>query len=272
MTQRRAGKGRMAGSVAVGATALMVLAGCGGGSGDAGGQGGAPSGEAAAPQTLNVFAAASLKDTFTTIEKQFEQENPGTDVKLTFAGSSDLATQITNGAPADVFASADDKNMTKVTQPGLNQGEPARFATNTLQIAVAPNDPKAIKGLSDLANPANKTVVCAPQVPCGSAAQKVEQAAGIDIKPVSEEQDVKSVLSKVSSGNADAGLVYVTDVTAAKGAVKGVTFPESSKAVNNYPIVALKSSQNAALATKWVETVTGATGQQTLKAAGFGAP
>ncbi|MET0189928.1 MAG: molybdate ABC transporter substrate-binding protein [Pseudonocardia sediminis] len=263
--------GKATGSVAVAAAALMVLAGCGGG-GDSSAQGGASSGAAAAPQTLNVFAAASLKDTFTTIEKQFEQENPGTDVTLTFAGSSDLATQIANGAPADVFASADDKNMAKVTQPGLNQGEPARFATNTLQIAVAPNDPKGIKGLSDLANPANKVVVCAPQVPCGSAAQKVEQAAGVDIKPVSEEQDVKSVLSKVTSGNADAGLVYVTDVTAAKGTVQGVSFPESSKAVNNYPIVALKSSQNAELATKWVQAVTGPTGQQTLKAAGFGAP
>ena len=268
MTQRRASTGKVAGSVAVAAAALMVLAGCGG-SGDSDAQGGAPS---AAPQTLNVFAAASLKDTFATIEKQFEQENPGTDVKLTFAGSSDLATQITNGAPADVFASADDKNMAKVTQPGLNQGEPARFATNTLQIAVAPNDPKAIKGLSDLANPANKTVVCAPQVPCGSAAVKVEEAAGVDIEPVSEEQDVKSVLSKVTSGNADAGLVYVTDVTAAEDAVKGVSFPESSKAVNNYPIVALKSAQNAELATKWVQTVTGPTGRQTLEAAGFGAP
>ncbi|MBW0104008.1 molybdate ABC transporter substrate-binding protein [Pseudonocardia sp. KRD291] len=250
----------------------MVMAGCGGGSGDSGAQGGAPSGADAAPQTLNVFAAASLKDTFTTIEKQFEQENPGTDVTLTFAGSSDLATQINNGAPADVFASADDNNMKKVTDPGLTAAAPARFATNTLQIAVAPNNPKGITSLAQLADPANKVVVCAPQVPCGSAAQKVEKAAGVDVKPVSEEQDVKSVLSKVTSGNADAGLVYVTDVTAAKDAVQGVSFPDADKAVNNYPIAALKSSKNQELANKWVQAVTGPTGQQTLKAAGFGAP
>lgn len=260
---------RVTGSVAVATAALMALAGCA--SGDSGGQGG-DSGQAAAPRTLNVFAAASLKDTFTAIEKQFEQANPGTDVKLTFAGSSDLATQINQGAPADVFASADDKNMAKVTQAGLNQGEPARFATNVLQIAVAPNNPKKVASLADLAKPDLKTVVCAPPVPCGSAAQKVEQAAGVTIKPVSEEQDVKSVLSKVSSGNADAGLVYVTDVTAAKGQVQGVNVPDASKAVNNYPIVALKDSKNQDLAAKWVQAVTGPSGRQVLKAAGFGAP
>lgn len=258
----------VAGSLAAVATSSMLaLAGCGS-SGDPGGQGGA----SAAPQTLTVFAAASLKDTFGAIEKQFERDNPGTDVTLTFAGSSDLATQITNGAPADVFASADDKNMAKVTEPGLNQGEPTRFATNTLQIAVAPNNPKAITSLADLADPATKTVVCAPQVPCGSAAVAVEKAAGLDIGPVSEEQDVKSVLSKVTSGNADAGLVYVTDVTAARNSVTGVSFPEAAKAVNNYPIVALTSSKNPELATRWVQAVTGQAGQQTLKAAGFGAP
>jgi molybdate transport system substrate-binding protein len=259
---------KVAGYVAA-ASLMLALAGCGGG----GTSGGA--GQSSAPaqgQTLNVFAAASLKDTFGTLEKQFEQANPGTDVKLTFAGSSDLATQINNGAPADVFASADDNNMKKVTDPGLTAAAPQKFATNTLQIAVANGDPKGIKTLQDLANPANKVVLCAPQVPCGSAAQKVEKAANVDIKPVSEEQDVKSVLSKVSSGNADAGLVYVTDVTASKGQVQGVTFPEASKAVNNYPIAVLKNSQNADLANKWVQLVTGAQGQQVLKAAGFGAP
>lgn len=270
MTQRRHTWGGTAGSVAaVAATLSIVLAGCGSSEQpDAQGGGAAPP----APQTLNVFAAASLKDTFGAIEKQFEQENPGTDVKITFAGSSDLVSQITNGAPADVFASADDKNMAKVTKPGLQQGEPTRFATNVLQIAVAPNNPKKIATLADLAKPDIKTVVCAPPVPCGSAAQSVEKAAGVDIKPVSEEQDVKSVLSKVASGNADAGLVYVTDVTAAKDKVEGVSFPDSSKAVNNYPIVALKSSKNPELAAKWIQAVTGPSGQQTLKAAGFGAP
>jgi molybdate transport system substrate-binding protein len=260
---------KVAGYVAA-ASLMLALAGCGGGQSGGAAPSSAPA--AAQGQTLNVFAAASLKDTFTTMEKQFEQANPGTDVKLTFAGSSDLATQINNGAPADVFASADDNNMKKVTDPGLTAAAPQKFATNTLQIAVAPNDPKGIKSLQDLADPANKTVLCAPQVPCGSAAVKVEKAAGVDIKPVSEEQDVKSVLSKVTSGNADAGLVYVTDVTAAKGQVQGVSFPEASSAVNNYPIAVLKNSQNAELANKWVQLVTGPQGQQVLKTAGFGAP
>ena len=268
MTTRRA-----AGPVAAIAASLMLaLAGCGGGGGESGGQGdAAPQGQADG-QTLTVFAAASLKDTFGQMEKQFEQANPGTDVKLTFAGSSNLASQIKQGAPADVFASADENNMKKVTDPGLTAAAPVTFATNTLQIAVAPNNPKHIQSLQDLANPANKTVVCAPQVPCGSAATKVEKAGGVDIKPVSEEQDVKSVLSKVSSGNADAGLVYVTDVAAAKGQVQGVTFPQASAAVNNYPIAVLKNAQNAELANKWVQLVTGPQGQQVLKTAGFGAP
>jgi molybdate transport system substrate-binding protein len=252
----------VAGCVAA-ASLLLALAGCGGENG------GAP---AAQGRTLNVFAAASLKDTFGTLEKQFEQAEPGTDVTLTFAGSSDLATQIAQGAPADVFASADDNNMKKVTDPGLTAAAPQRFATNALQIAVANGNPKGIRSLQDLANPATTTVLCAPQVPCGSAAQKVEKAGGVDIRPVSEEQDVKSVLSKVTSGNADAGLVYVTDVTAARGQVQGVSFAEASSAVNNYPIAVLKDAQDADLATRWVQLVTGPQGRQVLETAGFGAP
>ncbi len=263
MTTRTVPSRKGAGYVAA-AALLLAVAGCGGGQDGEPAQGN--------PQTLNVFAAASLKDTFGTLEKRFEQANPGTDVTLTFAGSSDLATQIGQGAPADVFASADDSNMKKVADKQLTAAAPQRFATNTLQIAVAPNDPKGITSLQDLANPANKVVLCAPQVPCGSAAGKVEKAAGVDIRPVSEEQDVKSVLSKVTSGNADAGLVYVTDVTAAGGLVRGVGFPEASSAVNNYPIAVLGNAQNAELADRWVRLVTGPEGRQVLTAAGFGAP
>ena len=254
---------------AVAATALTALTACGGGTdpGAQSGQGGQAQGG-----TLTVFAAASLTDTFGQLEKQFEQANPGTDVTLNFAGSSTLAQQINQGAPADVFASADQNNMKKVTDPGNTQGQPTIFATNTLQIATAPGDPKGIRSLQDLANPGVRTVVCAPQVPCGSAAEKVEKAAGVDIKPVSEEQDVKAVLQKVTTGNADAGLVYKTDVTASKGQAQGVDFPQAAQAVNQYPIAVLKNAQNAETAQKWVQFVTGEQGKQVLTAAGFGTP
>ena len=247
-------------------TALALLAGCGGGGGQD------PQAGGGQPQTLTVFAAASLTDTFGELEKRFEQANPGTDVTLNFAGSSALAQQINQGAPADVFASANESNMTKVTEPGNARGEPVVFATNTLQIATAPQNPRRIASLQDLTNPDLRTVVCAPQVPCGSAAEKVEQAAGVQLAPVSEEQDVKSVLNKVTTGNADAGLVYKTDVTAADGQVQGVDFPQSGQAVNNYPIATLTNASNAELAQKWVQFVTGEQGKQVLTAAGFGTP
>ena len=160
-----------------------------------------------------------------------------------FAGSSDLVAQLQQGAPADVFASADTRNMAKATDDDLVAGRPVDFATNTLQIAVPPDNPAGIATLADLAKPGVKVVLCAPEVPCGAAAAKVEAAAGIDIKPVSEEQSVTDVLGKVTSGEADAGLVYVTDVKGAGDEVEGIAFPESSSAVNTYPIAALEDSQ-----------------------------
>ncbi|MEJ8279061.1 molybdate ABC transporter substrate-binding protein [Pseudonocardia spirodelae] len=262
------GRGRAAG-VALAATALVALAGCGGGSGGSGAA--QPSGQAQGG-TLTVFAAASLTGTFGELEKRFEAANPGTDVTLNFAGSSTLAQQIDQGAPADVFASADQNNMKKVTDAGNAQGEPQIFATNTLQIAVGPDNPKQIASLQDLTKPGLRTVVCAPQVPCGAATQKVEQAAGVDITPVSEEQDVKAVLQKVTTGNADAGLVYRTDVAASNGQARGVDVPQASQAVNQYPIAVLKNARDADLARRWVEFVTGDEGRQVLTAAGFGTP
>jgi molybdate transport system substrate-binding protein len=227
---------------------------------------------AARPRTLTVFAAASLTESFTALEKQFETDNPGVHVTLNYGGSSDLAQQIVNGAPADVFAAASDATMKTVTDAGLAAAPPKVFATNVLQIATAPGNPKGIAALADLAKPDIKTVVCAPQVPCGAAATKVEQSSGVALKPVSEENDVKSVLSKVSTGNADAGLVYVTDVNAAKGQVQGVSFPESASAKTNYPIAVVKNAPQGDLAQKWVDLVTGETGQKTLAAQGFGTP
>ena len=263
--------------VATAVTLALGTVGCGGGSGDstskgsptgsssreASSTGGGPSGE------ITVFAAASLKKTFTRIGADFEKAHPGAKVTFSFAGSSDLVAQIQQGAPADVLATADTRNMGRVTAESLTAAPPVVFASNTLEIAVPAGNPAHVSSLADLVQPGVKVVLCAPAVPCGSAATKVEQAAGVDIKPVSEEQSVTDVLGKVSAGEADAGLVYVTDVEGAGDAVQGITFPQSSAAVNSYPIAALKASRNAALADAFVQAVTGAPGQQVLAAAGF---
>jgi molybdate transport system substrate-binding protein len=223
-------------------------------------------------QTLTVFAAASLKNTFTELASAFEDSHPGVTVSLTFAGSADLVSQVSEGAPADVVAFADEKNMAKLTDAGLIEGTPVLFASNTLEIAVPPGNPAGIASFRDLAQPEAKVVVCAAQVPCGSAAVTIEQATGIELAPVSEESAVTDVLGKVSSGEADAGLVYVTDVEAAGDAVEGIAFPESSEAVNAYPIGVVATSKRARVAAEFAELVTGATGQKVLAAAGFAKP
>jgi molybdate transport system substrate-binding protein len=264
---------------AMGAAALMATAaGCGSDATTTQPGAGAPAGStasgttSAASGTLTVFAAASLKKTFTQLGQDFEASHPGTTVTFSFAGSSDLVTQLQQGAPADVFASADTKNMDKATGDSLVEGSPVDFATNTLEIAVPPGNPAKVTDLKSLVNPAVKVVLCAPEVPCGAASQKVETAAGIDIKPVSEESSVTDVLGKVSSGEADAGLVYVTDVKAAGDTVEGVTFDESSAAVNRYPIATLADSRNVSLAKEFFALVTGSQGQQVLADAGFAKP
>lgn len=219
-----------------------------------------------------VFAAASLKKTFTDIGEQFKAENPGASVEFSFAGSSDLVTQLTQGAEADVFASADTQNMDKAAQAGLLAGDPVNFASNTLTIAVAPGNPKKIASFKDLTQRGLNVVVCAPQVPCGSATQKVEQATGVTLNPVSEESSVSDVLNKVTTGQADAGIVYVTDAIGAGDKVAAVSFPEAAGAVNTYPIAALRGSKNPGLARKFVDLVAGESGQKVLSAAGFAKP
>jgi molybdate transport system substrate-binding protein len=221
---------------------------------------------------IMVFAAASLKKTFTDIGEEFKSENPGAAVEFSFAGSSDLATQLTQGAPADLFASADTTNMDNAAQAGLLAGDPVNFASNTLTIAVAPGNPKKIASFKDLAQQGLSVVVCAPQVPCGSATQRVEQTTGVMLNPVSEESSVSDVLNKVTTGQADAGLVYVTDARGAGDKVAEVPFPEAARAVNTYPIAVLKGSQNAELARKFIDLVTGESGQKVLNAAGFTKP
>lgn len=221
---------------------------------------------------ITVFAAASLKSTFTEMGEQFQKDNAGTKVTFSFAGSSDLATQLTQGAPADVFASADTKNMAKATDANLVASTPLDFATNTLTIITPPGNPKGIKSFADLATPGTQVVVCAPPVPCGSATEKVEKATGVTLAPVSEESSVTDVLGKITSGQADAGLVYVTDASGAGDKVTSVPFAESVGAVNTYPIALLKESKNTATAQKFIDLVTGPEGQKVLSAAGFAAP
>jgi molybdate transport system substrate-binding protein len=228
--------------------------------------------DSADSDTILVFAAASLKKTFTEIGEQFQADNPGVSVEFNFAGSSDLVTQLTQGANGDVLASADIKNMDKAAAAGLVDGDPVNFASNTLTIAVAPGNPKQIKSFHDLTEPGLDVVVCAPQVPCGSATQQVEEATGVDLAPVSEESSVSDVLNKVTTGQADAGLVYVTDAIGAGDKVATVAFPEAAGAVNTYPIAALKTSTNSELARTFIAAVTAEAGQKTLSAAGFANP
>lgn len=221
-------------------------------------------------ETITVFAAASLKSSFTELAERFEQGNPGTSITLSFAGSSDLASQISQGAPADVFASADTRNMEKLRDAGLVQGEPRPFATNTLAIAVPPGNPADIGSFADLAGSRIRLVTCARQVPCGAAAAAVAEQHGLDLSPVSEENSVTDVLGKVASGEADAGLVYVTDIRSAAGRVDSVAFPEAAGAVNTYPIAVLAGSANQGAAGRFVDLVSGPEGREVLAAAGFG--
>lgn len=232
----------------------------------------APGGNGGAGKTLTVFAAASLKAPFTALAEQFEARNPGTTVTLSFAGSSDLATQISQGAPADVFASADTRNMAKLSDASLIEGTPRDFTTNVLTIAVPPANPASVGSFADLAKPGVKVVMCAAQVPCGAAAKTVEKETGITLTPVSEESSVTDVLGKVISGEADAGLVYVTDVRTAGDKVKEVPFAEAAKAVNTYPIAAVRTARDKDLAAAFIAAVTGPEGQKLLSAAGFGTP
>lgn len=220
---------------------------------------------------VTVFAAASLTDTFTEIGAQFEAANPGVGVTFSFAGSSDLVTQIIEGAPADVFASADTSTMDEVVDAGLG-ADPTDVATNVLQIVTPPDNPAGVGSFADLADPGLNLVVCAEQVPCGAATKTVADATGVTLSPVSEEQSVTDVLGKITSGQADAGLVYVTDVNSAGDAVAGVTFAESAEAVNRYPIVALDDAANPDAAAAFVSFVAGEQGRRVLADAGFGAP
>jgi molybdate transport system substrate-binding protein len=263
--------------LALPAAALLALTACGGSSGDTaasstGSSSASSSSGGNLTGTLTVFAAASLTDVFTGLGNQLEKDNPGLDVRFNFAGSDALATQLTQGAPADVFASANEKQMKVVTDAGLQAGDPTIFAENLLEIAVPKGNPGHVTGLEDFANADLTLAVCAPSVPCGAAAQTVFTAAGIDAKPDTEETDVKAALNKVQLGEVDAALVYATDVQAAGDQVEGIPFPEADKAVNKYPIATLKAAPDAAAAQAFVDLVTSGEGQKALTDAGFRTP
>ncbi len=255
----------MRGAGAIAAAALVVgLAGCGSDDSSAGGH--------EVSGTVTVFAAASLTETFTELGKQFEAAHPGVTVVYSFGPSSGLAEQINQGAPADVFASAAPKNMQQVRDTGEVTVEPVVFVRNRLEIAVPKGNPGQITGLADFGRTEPTLALCAEQVPCGAAADKVFESAGITPQPDTREQDVKAVLTKVTLGEVDAGLVYRTDVQAAGETVEGIDFPESSTAVNDYPVAPLANGPNATAAAAFVEFVTSEQAAPVFTAAGFDTP
>jgi molybdate transport system substrate-binding protein len=218
-----------------------------------------------------VFAAASLTEAFTTIAQRFEAANRGVKVKLSFDASSALATQIMQGAPVDVFASASAKNMAQVVSAG-GASTSTNFAKNVMEIAVPPSNPAQVTAVNDLAKSGVKVALCQPQVPCGATALQVFVKARIVVKPVTLEPDVKSTLAKVELNEVDAGVVYVTDVLAAGTKVKGVQIPDSVNAATEYPIAALTKAPNPAAAQAFMAYVLSPTGESVLAAAGFAKP
>src|SRR5215472_2247935 len=226
---------------------------------------------APATGTITVFAASSLTGAFTQLGKQFEAAHKGDTVKFSFGPSSGLEAQITSGAPADVFASASTKTMQDVVSAG-DASNPQNFAKNIMEVAVPPSNPAKVTSVNDLAKKSVKVALCQPQVPCGEVAAEVFKNAGITVKPVTQQPDVKSVLTQVETNNVDAGMVYVTDVMAAGTKVKGVTIPASDNASTLYPIATITNSKHKSIAQAFVDYVLSPAGQQVLTAAGFEKP
>jgi molybdate transport system substrate-binding protein len=246
---------------AVALVAALLAAACGGNGSTSGG-----GSSAGSPTEIKVFAAASLTAVFGKLGSDFTAAHPGTKVTFNFAGSQALATQIRQGAPADVFASADTANMGKVKDL---VGTPRNFASNLLQIVVAKGNPKGVNRLSDLSKPDLKVVLAAPEVPAGKYARQALDAQHVAVRPVSLEDNVKAVVTKVSLGEADAGIVYVTDVSAGGDKVQGVDIPDDQNVPATYPIATVKASGHRAQAQAFVDLVTGDQGQQVLSSYGF---
>ncbi|MEK0099801.1 molybdate ABC transporter substrate-binding protein [Streptomyces sp. A475] len=256
----------------VGVAALLALSACSSGSDSSSKKDSSSASKDSAEKisgTVTVFAAASLKESFTTLGKDFEKAHPGTKVTFSFGGSDTLAASITGGAPADVFAAASPKTMAIVTDKKDAAAAPSTFVRNQLEIATLPGNPDKVASLKDLTKSDLKVVLCDKTVPCGAAAQKALDASKLKLTPVSYEQDVKSALTKVELKEADAAVVYKTDVKAAGSKVEGVEFPESANAINDYPIALLKDAPNAEAAKEFIALVQSAEGQKVLTAAGF---
>jgi molybdate transport system substrate-binding protein len=251
-----------------------VTAGCGSSTAKSSSQPSTSPSASASPSlsgSATVLAASSLTGAFTTLAKQFEAANAGTTVKLSFGASSALALQITNGAKVDVFASASPKNMKQIVTGG-EATTSTDFVQNVMEIAVPPSNPAGITAVADLAKSGVKVALCEAQVPCGSTAEEVFTNAKIKVTPVTEEADVKSTLAKVESNEVDAGVVYVTDVLAAKSKVKGIEIPAAINASTEYPIATLTKAPNAAVAKAFMAYVLSSAGQSVLTAAGFEKP
>jgi molybdate transport system substrate-binding protein len=255
-------------------TLIAAIAGCALGLSGCGRSSGAKP-PAAAPTastvsgTVVVSAASSLKGTFSQLATQFEAAHPGVKVTLNFGGSDSLAAQITGGAPVDVFAAASTKTMATVTAAKDGLAAPVNFAKNELEIALPPGNPRHVAALADTVRPGVKLVLCAAAVPCGAAATKAYAAAALTPHPVSLEQDVKSVLTKVELNEADAGLVYQTDVKAAGSKVTGLAFPEAAQAIATYPIVGVATGRNPSAGAAFIRYVLSPQGAAVLSAAGF---
>lgn len=272
MTRTARRNRRMSQLTGVSAAALLALSACSSAGSDSSAKSdsaGSASSSDKISGAVTVFAAASLRESFEALGRRFEKEHPGTEVTFSFGGSDSLAASITGGAPADVFASASTRTMKIVTDAGASSGTPATFVRNELEIATLPGNPDRISSLKDLTRSDLKVVLCDKAVPCGAAAQKALDASSLKLTPVSYEQDVRAALTKVELKEADAAVVYKTDVHAAGDKVEGVEFPESADAVNDYPITLLKDTRNAEAAKAFVALVRSAEGQKVLSEAGF---
>ena len=248
--------------------AALALAACSGGASTP--EATASSGEDQVPAreiVLNVYAAASLTETFGELEKTFEAANPEVDVRFNFAGSQDLVTQLGEGADVDVLATANESTMKKAADAGQVDAQTI-FVTNTLTLITTPGNPAGITGLDSSLDGA-KLVICAPEVPCGKLTKTLTEKLGVTLNPVSEEQAVTDVRGKVSSGQADAGIVYKTDALAEGDAVDTVEIQGADEAVNKYPIALVSASTKKDYGQKWIDLVLSTEGQAILEEAGF---
>ncbi|CAG7599498.1 molybdate ABC transporter substrate-binding protein [Leucobacter soli] len=256
--------------------ALALLAGCASAPDASTGGDAEPAPASELTGTLTVSAAASLQPAFEQLTAAFQELHPGVTFEgLTFDGSSTLATQIIGGAPVDVFASADENNMDKVAEEGLLASDPVIFATSSLQIAVAPGNPLGIETLADLVKPGPDgelpiVVVCAPEVPCGAASQQLLERDDVALEPVSEEQNVTAVLTKVSNDEADAGLIYRSDVLRSDGAVEGIEIEGSIEAAGSYVIAPLAGSGSPDAAQAFADFMLSDEAQSLFEQLGFG--